>query len=199
MSARQTGWAAIFAVTLFWAMLFLFGSLRPGYSQMGNAVSELGALNTPLMLAWNVVGFGLPGLLLMIFGWRLPRIDAPRAWFVPGMLALGGGAFLFSGLLPADLQDLRGTATQLHILASMLAVIWIPGALLYAWRRRRDWRTGSVVSAASAVLFLLSMGLPDNIPRGLTQRLRFAIYLGWALVMGLLLLRRAGRRQTPAG
>ena len=198
MSERKLGWMAIFAVALFWAALFLFGSLRPGYSQMASAVSELGALNTPLMMAWNVVGFGLPGLLLMIFGWRLGRIETPRAWFVPGMLALGFAAFLLSGVFPADLRDLRGTATQLHILASMLGLIWLPGVLLYAWRRYRDWREASMASVALALLFLLSMGLPDSIPRGLTQRVRFAIYLGWALAMGLLLLRRARRRRIPA-
>ena len=198
MSERKLGWMAVLAVALFWAALFLFGALRPGYSQMAKAVSELGALNTPLMLAWNVVGFGLTGLLLMFFGWRLGRIDAPRAWFVPGMLALGGASFLFSGVFPADLQDLRGTATQLHILASMLALIWLPGALLFAWQRFRDWREASMVSSVLALLFLLSMGLPDSIPRGLTQRVRFAIYLGWALAMGLLLLRRARRRRIPA-
>ena len=80
----------------------------------------------------------------------------------------------------------------------MLGLIWLPGALLYAWRRYRDWREASMVSAALALLFLLSIGLPDSIPRGLTQRLRFAIYLGWALAMGFLLLRRAGRRRSPA-
>jgi hypothetical membrane protein len=198
MDERKLGWMGICAVVLFWAALFLFGSLRPGYSQMARAVSELGALGTPLMAAWNVVGFGLPGLLLMIFGWRLGRVDGPRAWFVPGLLAFGGASFLFSGVFPADMQDLRGTVTQLHILASMLSLIWLPGALMFAWRRFHDWRAASVASATLALLFLLSMGLPDSLPRGLTQRLRFAIYLGWVLAMGFLLLRRAGRRRDPA-
>jgi hypothetical membrane protein len=172
---------------LFWVALFGLAALRPEYSHLRNAVSELGVLRAPNMLAWNVLGFGLPGLALMVFGWKVGRKVKPQAIIMPALLGAIGASLLFSGVFPADLADRGGLLTQLHIVASMLGLLWIPGAVWFCAIVRRSWPAAFWVTAAVAAAFIASILLTDPLPRGLGQRVRFAAALPWYPLMALLI------------
>jgi hypothetical membrane protein len=208
MTERRIGLIGVAGAAVFVLALAVLGSLRPEYSHAHRAVSELGAFNTPLNLAWNLTGFGLAGLLLAVFGWQLGLLGRPNPgrgamdWITALLLASLGLSLVLSGILPADLADRKGTATQLHIVGGMVGLLWVPGTFVWAARRYRHWRAGALVTAGAGLLFIAAMGLNGVLPGGLAQRARFAVVLGWALVIGLLLLRSARaaagtRDQTP--
>src|SRR5215510_4862771 len=56
------------ATLVFWTALFVFAAMYPGYSHLHRAVSGLGAFGAPHAVAWNIIGFILPGLLLAVCG-----------------------------------------------------------------------------------------------------------------------------------
>jgi hypothetical membrane protein len=183
---------------LFWMALFGLAALRPDYSHLHNAVSELGVLRAPNMLAWNVLGFGLPGLAFLLFGWQVGRRQKPAGIIMPALLAATGASLLFSGLFPADLADRGGLLTQLHIAASMLGLLWIPGALWFCASVRRSWPAALWITAAVIAAFIASILFTDPLPRGLGQRIRFAAALPWYPLMALLIATDRGRRAQQA-
>jgi hypothetical membrane protein len=200
VTQKKLGMLGIGAALLFAVALATLGALRPGYSHFTRPVSELGALNTQAMAVWNIFGFGVPGILLTIFGWNLGRNGNTRAsaldLIAGGLLATLGMSLLLSGLFPADLTSPRGSITQRHIVASLIGMLWAPGTFIWAMRQRQRWPAGAAITGLSGLLFISSMALNDIIARGLEQRLRFGIALGWALIIGLLLVR--GRGQISA-
>ena len=70
VSTRTAGYLGIAGVVISWLAIFVFGALRPSYSQSVNAVMELGALGSPNALLFNVIGYIVPvelqnGVLLL--------------------------------------------------------------------------------------------------------------------------------------
>src|SRR3989304_1137074 len=64
----------------FLVALLAFAAARTDYSHLTKAVSELGAIGAPHALAWNILGFGAVGVLVVIFAWGLWRQkNAPLA------------------------------------------------------------------------------------------------------------------------
>ena len=57
--------AGFLGAPVFVASLLLFGALTPGFSQLHDAVSELGALGTPWGLWFDFFGLLIPGLLVV--------------------------------------------------------------------------------------------------------------------------------------
>lgn len=187
MSSRPLALLGFGGFTLFWMALFGFAALRPEYSHMHNAVSELGVLRAPNMLAWNVLGFGLPGLALLVFGWQVGRRARPSGVVMPALLATTGAGLLLSGVFPADLANRGGILTQLHIAGSMIGLLWIPGAVWFCVSVRRSSPAAFWITAAVVAALIASILLTDSLPRGLGQRLRFAAVLSWYPLMAMLI------------
>ncbi|MDA1095013.1 MAG: hypothetical protein O3A25_17345 [Acidobacteria bacterium] len=68
ITERVAGAAGIAAFAMFWTALFGFAAAHPDYSHSHKAISELGAFGAPHALAWNLIGFITPGLLLAVCG-----------------------------------------------------------------------------------------------------------------------------------
>lgn len=186
MSSRPLALVGFGGFILFWMALFGLAALRPEYSHLHNAVSELGVLRAPNMVAWNVLGFGLPGLALLVFGWQIGRAAKPSGVAMPALLATTGASLLLSGVFPADLANRGGMLTQLHIAASMIGLLWIPGAVWFYVSVRRSSPAVFWITAALIAVFIASILLTDPLPRGLGQRLRFAAALTWYPLMALI-------------
>jgi hypothetical membrane protein len=182
----------LLAVAWFWSLLAAFGALRSdGYSHLTKAVSELGSQGAPNMAAWNLLGFGVTGLLLAVFGWRLGREARPDTPFTAACLCASGLAFAATAI-PADMENLRSPGSAAHIGASMLVfAAWLPGV----WGltgRRRSWRALATVSTAAlwaSLAAILVRGSGLLLP-GLGQRLSFAVYFGWVLAAALVVWAR---------
>lgn len=177
------------APALFALCLVVFGALRPDYSHLTDAVSELGAIGAPNALAWNLLGFVTVGLLIAVFSWGLFRGTGSLAALV--FVGLSGLGFAGTGVFPADMSDLSAPSSRAHILMSLISfAAFVPGAFVLGWRflRLTGWKRIAIGSGILGVLALATMPLREmDVPPGLAQRAAFAVYLLWIelLAVGL--------------
>ena len=184
--------AAICAAVLCVAAIAGFGAALDGYSQAMHPVGLLGARGLPHAMAFNVLGFVLPGVLAAFVAWRLRAAVGDAAPWVARIGAwlglLSALAFAAQGLLPLDPRDLEADASRVH--ATMWTLWWVallPAATLLALgaRVRGSWRVLAAASAAlAAVIVLLAMLPLDLLAPAVAQRAVFAAWLGWLVVAG---------------
>ena len=205
MTARVAGVAGIAAVVVFWTALFGFAAAYPGYSHSHKAISELGAFGAPHALAWNLIGFITPGLLLAICGAGLGRaIDVSgRATAVYWLLVMSGVGFAGTGVIPAEMRQgspfMQSPFTVGHVVMTLLSGLpWTIAAFLVVWRVKQNpvWQHARKVSIILAVacvagfaVNIVAPALPVLAHRpGLAQRISFGIYFVWFLIMSAYLL-----------
>jgi len=194
MSDRKLAALGIAANVLFWSALIVFAALRPDYSHVSEAVSELGSWDAPNMWAWNVAGFIAPGALLGLFGWGLARRVSPRGWTLALLLALAGAGLVVAGLFPADMDDFQSTTTIGHLAGSNGSILgWASALVILAFAARKTWPALAIVSVAALILMVATFALYDSsfATRAIVQRLTFGIFFGWYLAASILLLKRA--------
>ena len=199
VSDRAIAWLAFAANLLFWPLMFAMAALRPNYSHLHQAISELGSYGAPRMWLWNVLGYIIPGILLAVFGWCFVRRIRPRSLIAAGLLALAGVFLAVSGAFPADMADRAGPATRLHLVGLMgSALAWLPAMIVVAvlaWRPRRDVAIACVVALLAMVGAFGLYGVMPETP-ALVQRISFGVFFGWYLAAALLLL-KPGSRLPP--
>lgn len=178
-----------------------FGWRLDGYAQGMHPVGLLGAQGMPEALAFNVMGFGIPGALAAVLAWRLrdlapspPRLPAALGWQLVFLSAIAFGA---QGLLPLDATDLDAPASRLHALAwTLWWLAFVPGAGLLAWSAWRGLprrRTAGFVHATAAVLLLaFATLLATWLGAAVTQRIAYAIWFAWLAWAGWAGARQAG-------
>ncbi|MGI9427770.1 MAG: DUF998 domain-containing protein, partial [Bythopirellula sp.] len=89
----------------FFGCLFVFAAVYPGYSHLTKAVSELGAFGAPHAVLWNLLGFGLTGLLILLFGTGLQHLLVRRGVNSSGGWAVVAiGASFAATAIPADME-----------------------------------------------------------------------------------------------
>lgn len=162
---------------LFWPLLFAMAAMRPDYSHLHRAVSELGSFDAPNRWLWNIGGYFLPGLLIGMAGWRIGRGVGGR-WALPLLLSLGGLMMAWAGVFPADMQHRDGLLTRLHLLGAFGSLIaWLLALLLLCLKLRGPWRPASWVALACLAALAAALVFSDPDAPGLTQRWMFAIFL----------------------
>lgn len=215
MTARVAGAAGIAASVMFWTALFAFAAVHPGYTHSHKAISELGAFGAPHALAWNLIGFITPGLLLATCGAGLGRsIEASgRVTAVYWLLVISGVGFAGTGVIPAEMRQgspfMQSPFTVGHVAMTFLSGIpWTIAAFLIIGRVTQNpvWRHSrgicivlAVACVAGFAVNILAPAVPMLAPRpGLAQRISFGIYFAWFLIMSVQLLAVAPRtRHVP--
>jgi hypothetical protein len=150
-------------------------------------------------LAWNLLGFITPGLLLALSGAGIARAVGRKGGVLLWLLVLSGLGLAGAGAVPAQIQngtpvmDSPWTAGHL-IMITVSGVPWAIGAVVLAWRvRRRDgWSGLTLLGAVMAVVAVSGLALnvfSGAIPYfaaapGLAQRTAFAAYFAWFVIMG---------------
>lgn len=183
--------AAAVAAISFAASVAGFGAALEGYSQVAHPVALLGARGMPHALAFNALGFVLPGLLATVVAWCLRmRMQDDAGWALrigARLVLLSALAFAAQGVLPLDPGDLESPASRAHATAWMLWwVALAPAALLLAsgLRRDRTRRLPALSCAALAVAVLCLAALPLHLlAPAVAQRALFAAWLGWVLLV----------------
>jgi hypothetical membrane protein len=172
---------------LFLASVLGFGAVLPGYLPLGHPVALLGATGIPHAVAFDLLGFVLPGLLAVVVALRLLArvpVTAPWTMRVGGqMLVLSGLAFAAMGVLPLDPTDIESPASQYHASAWMVWVLaFVPGALMsgFAARRLPGWgRLAALHVAAGLAVLVGAFVLQAVIPAPVAQRLAFVAWVVW--------------------
>lgn len=197
MRARDR-WLAV-AAGLFAACAFVaLAAALPGYSHLVHPVALPGAAGMPHALAFNLLVFVLPGLLLAVCAWRLrarlPERAGMAARLGAAMLLLSTLAYAAQGLLPLDIAHPDDGASRWHAVAwTLWWIAFLAGAALLSARLR-----GLRFAAMAAWLLVLGAGvlLPGLLGAGPSQRLAFAAWFAW---MGWLDSRAALSRAAASG
>lgn len=186
--------AALFAVSLTG-----FAAMRTdGYSHATKAVSELGSLDAPNALAFNLLGFIAPGVMLVLFSLALLQRSRMRAG--PLLLMASGVMLALAGIAPANLDDYGALTSQLHALGAIgsgvlwvIALFWLGPMLrrdfgLELWGRITPWFATFLFANVGWQIAFRATGL---VMPGWGQRIGFMGYFGWIAITGLLLWRRS--------
>jgi len=201
MTARGAGVAGIAAVVAFWTALFGFAAAYAGHSHSHKAISELGAFGAPHALAWNLIGFIIPGVLLATCGAGLGRAIevSGRATALYWLLVMSGVGFAGTGVIPVEMRQgspfMQSPFTIGHVAMTLLSgVPWIIAAFLVAARVRLNptWQASrgvSIILAAACIagfaLNIFATALPVLAHRpGLAQRRRRARNFRGAMTSG---------------
>ncbi len=179
------------APVTFTASLIIFSLLTPGYSNLTNAVSELGTAGAPYAFAWNLLGFVFVGLLIVAFSWDL--LHSTGATILPILIGISGIGFTGLGLFPAEAGFEPSARTTLHFaMVSINFLAFLLAAFVFAveLKANEDWKKWILFSIVMGVLGIASFFIPKSIPGGISQRLGLGAYFAWLLVISLLSLRK---------
>lgn len=184
--------AAALAAAIWLLALVGFGAAVDGYSHTRHPVALLGATGMAHALAFNALGFVIPGLLAAVAAIALRgRLPANAGWLVrigAWLLLLSALAFAAQGVLPLDPADLDGRRSQWH--ATAWTLWWIAadaGALFAAvgLLRLPDWRGLAWAALVASVLIVVcSLSPPGLWPAGVGQRIAFSAWLGLLILAG---------------
>lgn len=202
MSRKLIASLGILANLMFWPLMFVMASVRPDYSHLHQAISELGSIGAPRMWVWNVFGYIIPGLLLAAFGWGLVRLLRSGSRTAAGLLALAGIGLALTGVFPADMDHRQSLTTSLHMAGVLMSLAaWalsLVAIAVLAWRSHRDIATVSLLALVASVGGFFLYGVMPDTP-ALAQRINFAVFFGWYLGVALLLLaRRRSETKHPS-
>jgi len=125
--SANLGLAGPLAAVLFLASLLGFAAVRTdGYTHGTKAVSELGSFGAPSALAFNLLAFIIPGLLVVLLAVAVRRAVGPRlGWVGPTLVALSGLALAAAGVFPVDMVDEGSPISAAHFAGAILTgVFW---------------------------------------------------------------------------
>jgi hypothetical membrane protein len=165
------------------------GFLRPGYSPIHNAISDLGAGSNPWLLNLSLL---LLGVLLAAFVVAFYRtlghaLGDPWRWVCAVLLLMPGLGFAWAGIF-----TVAPSTVTLHWVVGepLLGIGTIVGFFLTGLRLRRlpewtRWGAYSIVASVAAVaLTAVEFGFWMTGLGGLLERLLFVDVLGWYVVFG---------------
>lgn len=179
---------------IFPGVIGLAGALQPDYSHLSHAVSELGAPDAVMPGLMNVAGFGLAGVLMMVFvaaawpAWRGDVLGVATAvlLILTGISLIGAGLFHCDPGCPIAGASPMGMAHHLCGAAALLFAALTPW-MAAVHRNRSGGRFVQLSLLVGAVLLGLFILAPIAIwigLAGLQQRLFLFIYLAWLLGYG---------------
>lgn len=190
LARRLLPWAGPLAAVSFGGALIGFGAALGGFSHARHPAALLGADGIAHSLAFNLMGFVLPGLLAAWVAVDLRQQVASARWqwrIGAQLLMLSALAFAAQGLLPMDMQRLDGPQSSYHTLAwTLWWMAFVPGGALLAYASNgQPGRVGMVrlTWLATAIVLLAVLFPAGHVPPGAMQRLAFAAWLLWLAVV----------------
>lgn len=188
MTNKQYAIIGISAPTLFWITYLVMSNLRPEYSFLTKAVSELGSLDAPNKWSWNVLGYILPGILIAIYSFGLYKNITPDGGNrIPLIAFILSGLFMsLSGVFPGDFENRQSTTMLLHTVGSFGSYIFfLIGAFTYPKQMKKSeyWRKSIKPTILFTWLTILFGSWPFIFPStpSVGQRIVFFFYFLWIL------------------
>jgi hypothetical protein len=206
--SKWLAFTGVLAPLVFILAVLAAGAMQPGYDQLKNFVSELGATGAPAAAIINFGGFLVYGMLMMAFAWAVHR--GMRAddggWLGPTVLALYGLAYVGVALAPCD-PGCQAAAPSLHhrlhlLLGEvvLLTAVLSPFILYSRMVKDPEWQslaTPTLLLPSIAWVVLQASGL--GVAGAIRQRLWLLLLFIWIELIALRLLRsRAGSGRLPS-
>lgn len=194
MQSRRALAGPIGAVLLAAAIIGL-PVLVPGYSSVRQTVSEIGEVGSPAQLPFTL-SLCAVALCILVFA---SALRGAAVWLVAVMAISAAGVGIFS--YPHPLHNVFGTSE----------LIGYQAPLVLAWRLRKDPASRSIASISwvmgglvwLAILLNCSVFDPEGwlwqVEKpiyGLVQRSLFAVWFGWAALVGLQLAKAPNSRPS---
>ena len=191
--------------SILYIVMNIWAAMRyEGYDSISQTVSELSAIGAPTRSLWVPLGF-IYTLLIIAFGWGIWRTSTGnRPLRNTGMmLFIYGMAGLFWPLAPMHQREVLaaggGTFSDtMHIVFSMITVPLMMLAIGFsAVAFGRRFRVYAILTLGMLVVFGILTGIDgpkiaDNLPTpfiGIWERILIGVFLAWAVVLGIKLLR----------
>lgn len=187
----------------FWLAVgvYLAGSFYPNYSHINQAMSELGALGSPVHSLSPLINNYPLAALFFVFGYAVIAGFKISKWAVASGLfvLLHGIGSLLAGYFSCDVgcnldsvllsQTLHNSAGLLMFFSLLLAnIIWIFLAKKYLGAVWFSFFSLVTAIAAVGLLPLMANAVEQGVNFGLYQRLNYAVQVLWIMVFALLLL-----------
>lgn len=184
---KSTGIIGLLSILVLIMALIVFGNLNPDFSFLDDYISVLGAKGEPYGLWWNLIGFGLVGLLLMVYGWKYGVILNDK--WVSILLSLFGLGFAFTAL-PIDIELDDSPVSKAHIVAICLGLaFWLFGLSRMSYNKSLHTKIRFRANITAVLLVLSMFGFVLqwwSMP--VTHRLVFGIVFGWTTITSIELL-----------
>lgn len=174
----------LLAVFTFLISFSFFAFLSPDFNVIHDVVSTLGAHNEPYAVWWNVIGFGIVGVLLALFGLTYGRAMDDNV--LAGCLTFFGVAFI-GGSIPAYLGSLDIVQTKIHfVMITLSMAFWCFGL---ARLTSKPFVTRKVKMATYICLLFIGLAfityLSEDASIAIFQRLFFGGIFLWIIVVSL--------------
>jgi len=185
---RRAGVLGLAGVLLFIFSFLVFGNLNPSFNFKDDFVSKLGALDEPYAFWWNLIGFGLVGVLQIGFGALYGRVLNDKLSSV--LLVFFGVGLVFTAF-PSGVGDSNKAFLKVHVIAICLALAsWLLALSRLSYNSSNDAAVRRRANIASVLIVLSISGFSFQIwSMATAHRLVFATVLGWTAVSSLALFR----------
>lgn len=163
----------------------IMSSLRPEYSLFTKAISELGSMDAPNKLWWNILGYCISGLMIAFFSIGLFDRSSSRREKLSAAGIFGSGVFMtLSGIFPIDMENRDSLTSLLHFVGSFGSYIFfLIGAFTFPSQGNEHdhVKSSRVTLLAFAWLTIFCGAWPFLFPEmpGVGQRLVFSFYFCW--------------------
>ena len=190
----------------FWLMIgvWLTAQAYPGYDHLQQAMSQLGAQDSPTQ-HWSPLANNFPlALLFALFAWGLARHwhSSKLALLSAALVLLHGLGSLGTGLFPCDqgcAPAEPSSSQQLHNLCGLVMFLSLTlASALWAWLGKRlagskalGWFSLACLIAAVVTVVLMAQAAQSGQLFGLYQRLNYGISVVWIAGLALSSLRPA--------
>jgi hypothetical membrane protein len=200
---RLAAISGVVGPVVFVLILIIAGALYDGYSHLSQAISELGATDSPVRI-WQTINFFIVGTTTLLFTLSFHQRFEGSSKLTTGLLLYfaifaGIGNGVFSCDPGCDMITITGI---LHNLTGLTGFISLSVAMLLIARRMRKieawsrWAsytkiTGFFILGFFVIWIIAGPGgelLLDI--HGLFQRLMILSFLQWFIVMGIYLLKQ---------
>ena len=175
---KTIGIIGLTSVVVWIVSLIVFGLSNPNFSFLNDYVSLLGAKGEPNALWFNLIGFVLVGLLLVVFGFSFGFLLKDKLLAI--LLSLFGLGFVLTAI-PMDMEFNRTPVSKAHIVSICLGLAaWLFGLARMGANKSLPKKVQVGANIAATLLTLSMIGFAIELwSMPITHRLVFTVVFGW--------------------
>lgn len=195
ITQRRISLIAVITPLWFLVVYLIMAGMRPEYSHLTKAISELGSLDAPNKWVWNILGYMLPGAAVALLGIGMrnePPFSTGAGRLPLWALVASGLLMTLSGIFPGDFENRSSPTMVLHAVGSigsfiafLVAGFWLPKLFL----KQEQWRWVAWPSLVLVIGSIVTGFFRTGSAPGLGQRLGFACFFLWVGIVGFAMLR----------